>query len=274
MEEQSTDSVIRSFNHTSSANAVSNNSIAPLETNIFDLASLEPVLINPENKAKFLSKIQKMIASTLENMKMLNLIRTNSNFNQIQRVLQKLHNFIIFCSEKYVYIFNTNTLPSSEFHFPHEKALISDNIDDYLAQFSHPMITFSDSNEIIYSPSTFLHAWTHHSHFSCVYSSFHKLQCIPGNKVIKNPQIFTENSRILALDNERIMITGGKTKNNIFKADCIILNIIKEQYYFIAKLNQARKCHNMCFIGRNPSVIGGDYQASAIKSTEIYENGC
>ena len=104
MEEQSTDSVIRSFNHTSSANAVSNNSIAPLETNTFDLASLDPVLINPENKAKFLSKIQKMIESTLENMKMLNLIRTNSNFNQIQRVLQKLQNFIIFCSEKCLHI--------------------------------------------------------------------------------------------------------------------------------------------------------------------------
>ena len=225
---------------------------------------------NLESKRVLINKINqiKLEAESSKNSIVLRCRTLISEINEKSyNVIEKLENFINLCSKIIADIHYFQSIPSNQIYNPLTSALLSGNISNLIQKMHPPKISFFDSSEwFSYIPSTFPHYLYNFSDFTAGFIWNNKLIISPLSIEITNAE-YDWSSKILLLDNNKILITGG---GNPLTNECFELNFKSQVLRKISPLKSSRYWHTNSWINNMPAVIGGFNKTCAMKSVEIY----
>ena len=227
--------------------------------------------VNPASKQKMIAKIYELrkeasikLHQVLEHAKLL--IRAIED--QTKEAISNLKQFIDYCEDKTKEILNIESLEVKGFYSPFENCLISENSECYLDTFVGPDIVLRHpDNLIFYVPSSLQHSFENYSCFTAGFTSYRTIEIYPSNNWYTNNQLCW-SSRILSIDSETLLITGGEKNDNVTNK-CIKLNVRTGNIENVGNLKVDRKWHASAWLNGNPCVIGGLNYQNSIKDVEI-----
>ena len=142
---------------------------------------------------------------------------------QAKVVITNLKSFMAFCDQKMIEISNIYIIPTNIWYSPLEKSLISGEPKVFIDTLMGSDIILREIGMIFrYVPSPLKHSFNYFSSFTAVMVSDNSVRVYPSEKIF-DIAISYKYSRMLAIDFNKILITGGGDKYAHNK--CCILNI-------------------------------------------------
>lgn len=177
----------------------------------------------------------------------------NSIQEQATLVITEINEFIKICDENLQELKTKKIIKIKEFYSPLEWALISENINCLLNQFSYPKLHMFPDSLPIFIPSNFSNLLSNYSSVSAVYKDTATLYIHPYHKEISNP-LLSHSSRALQISSDELLITGG---GHPLSTSCRILEVHTCSLKTLQDLQSGRKFHAMSYINGFPAVLGG-----------------
>ena len=189
---------------------------------------------------------------------------------QTKEVINNLEHFIKACDNNIIEIQNIKTISKKIFYTPLEKALTSDNTQCFIDTLAGSDIVLRGFELLlIYIPSPLHHSFNYYSSFSADYLTIDTLSIYPSGKIL-NINKFQWHSRILSIDFDTLLITGGAEEDNLCHNKCISLNINSGDIEVLPEMNSKRRWHAITWQSGFPCVIGGNDGTNILKNVEIF----
>ena len=187
---------------------------------------------------------------------------------QAKDVIDNLQSFIKDCEKKVIEIQSTMSISVNSHCNPLGKALISSSPQCFLDTLIGSDIVIRDIEKLfMYIPSPLDHSINNFASFTAGFSASDSIYIYPSKKVIKN-DCFTWASRILPVDFDILLITGGYT-NKTVQNRCFTLNINTGCLSDAPAMKIPRERHALTWFNGFPCVIGGSDGNKSINNAEI-----
>ena len=235
-------------------------------------SSLTP---NPSTKQQIIAKIQEAKISANKELEKLIMVTSETILKTeklVAAMQERLLRFTSLCNQIIEEISSIDSIPQKEILAPLEFALISSDPSLLLEKITHPVITFSETGQPLYTPTTFPHFLYNYSDLGMTNISEKVIQvCTPLYRQIVSDAL-TWSSRCLNVGNRSLLVTGGVINDTTSKNNAYILDIQSGNIKELPPLNHAREWHAMAWFEGYPGAIGGKNNHEHLRSVEIFTN--
>ena len=187
---------------------------------------------------------------------------------QAKDIINHLKHFLEICDKKIIEILNLGPICKNNSNSFLEKALMTEGLPGFIDSLTGPNILLKDSGELFtYIPSSLEYSFDNNLPFTVGFPSEYVMTIYPSKK-----QFTVENlewhTRILAIDFDKLLITGGGKGINVHNR-CYNLNITSGTIYFAPGMKFKRIKHRITWLNNVPCVVGGHDGVRAINNVEI-----
>ena len=187
---------------------------------------------------------------------------------QADQAIRNLRSFMNFCDKTIIEISSLDVIQKKIFYKPIEKALITENPQEFIDTLIGSNIILHDIEKVFtYVPSPLEHTFDNYSSYAVGFESENTLSIYPSNKVLTNTNLHWY-SRILLIDFEVLLITGGCIDDEMYN-NCYTLNLVSGTMNDAPSMKYSRGLHCITWLNGFPCVIGGDDGEAIIKTTEV-----
>ena len=184
---------------------------------------------------------------------------------QAKEVIAHLQSFMAFCDQKMIEISNLSVIPTTIFYSPLEKALVSGKPQSFIDTLMGSEIILKELDKIFrYIPSPLEHSFNNFSSFTAGFTLSNSIRVYPLEKELAVG--IHRFCRILAIDSDKILITGGGEKKAHNK--CYKLVVTSGDIGVAPSMKCSRNCHGITWLDGYPCAIGG-FDKDAINNVEI-----
>lgn len=196
-----------------------------------------------------------MIAETIEFQKKV--------FLRTQQVVSEMQDFIKICKDFKIRVLSIETIAKKEFYNQFESILLGQS-NKIFKSIEGPVLALP-SFEISITPSLFPDILNHYNEIGFISDA--TLYYSEGKKQFQS-KLLKDSSRMLYLNKEKLLITGGVSDRKVY-----IFNIISNALQEINCLTEPRHAHTMAWVNGYPAVISGAKNSGITCSVEILRNG-